>query len=143
MRDRPPTLIPDPDRDLSIGRAPWPIIGRMRRDALRTLLVLSERPHPWAFLRDRLNPDLVRVAWAHPAEAGPAVADALPALWMLTGTGTGRLAGLDSSRGRLVACRWVGPTPGRLPAPVAVHEDWGSLAAAAQGALASRLGGVR
>lgn len=115
----------------------------MRRDALRTLLVLSERPHPWAFLRDRLDPGLIRVAWARPADSGPAIVEALPALWMLAGTGTGRPAGLDPLRGRVVACRWVGPAPGGLLAPVATHEDWRSLAAAVAGALRSRLGGVR
>ena len=35
----------------------------MGADARRTLLVVSERPHPWALLRDWLDPELVSVAW--------------------------------------------------------------------------------
>src|SRR5215471_4158341 len=65
------------------------MITRMRQAALRTLLVVSERPHPWAFLRDRLDPDLVTVSWARPADAGRTGAP-----WTLAGAGaqTGALA---------------------------------------------------
>jgi hypothetical protein len=115
----------------------------MRPDALRTLLVLAERPHPWAFLRDRLDPELVSVAWARPAEAGPAIAGAMPAPWLLAGTGTLPAVGLDPLRRHLLACRWVGPAPPGLPAPAVLHDDWRSLAAAVESGLAARLGGLR
>jgi hypothetical protein len=109
----------------------------MRQAALRTLLVVSERPHPWAFLRDRLDPGLVTVAWARPAEAGGAAAP-----WMLAGTGDGAGA-LGVLRGRLLCWRWVGPAPAGLPARPLVHEDWHGVAASAERALALRLAGLR
>jgi hypothetical protein len=113
------------------------MITRMRQAALRTLLVVSERPHPWAFLRDRLDPELVTVSWARPAEAGR-----LGAPWMLAGAGveTGALAAF---RDRLLCWRWVGAAPAGLPVPPLVSGDWHELAAAAERALVVRLAGLR
>jgi len=112
------------------------MITRMRQAALRTLLVVSERPHPWAFLRDRLDPDLVTVSWARPADAGRAGAP-----WMLAGAGaqTGALAAF---RDRLLCWRWVGAPPADLPAPPLPCGDWHELAAAVERALAVRLAGI-
>jgi hypothetical protein len=109
----------------------------MRQAALRTLLVVSERPHPWAFLRDRLDPDLVTVAWTRPAGAGGCAAP-----WMLAGTGhdAGALAAL---RGRLLCWRWVGPAPAGLPAEPVPRADWHEVAADVERALAVRLAGLR
>lgn len=109
----------------------------MRQAAIRTLLVVSERPHPWAFLRDRLDPDLVTVAWARPAEAA-----GRPAPWMLAGTGE-EAATLEAFRGRLLCWRWVGSPPAGLPARPAGHQDWHQVAAAIERALALRLAGLR
>ncbi len=108
----------------------------MRQAALRTLLVVSERPHPWAFLRDRLDPELVTVSWARPSEAG---AHATP--WMLAGAG--EAAGLAGFAGQLLCWRWVGPVPADLPAPTPRRQDWHQVAADAERALAVRLGGLR
>jgi hypothetical protein len=113
------------------------MITRMREAVLRTLLVVSERPHPWAFLRDRLDPDLVTVSWARPAEAGRA---ATP--WMLAGSGP-QACGLSAFRDRLLCWRWVGAVPAGLPASPLRSLDWQELAAAAERALAVRLGGLR
>jgi hypothetical protein len=110
----------------------------MRQAAVRTLLVVSERPHPWAFLRDRLDPDLVSVAWARPAEAG-----ACAAPWMLAGTGLDAPDGLSALRGRLLGWRWVGPAPPGLPAPPLLCPDWHGVAASAERALAVTLAGLR
>jgi len=109
----------------------------MRQAALRTLLVVSERPHPWAFLRDRLDPDLVTVEWSRPAAAGRASAP-----WMVAGAGDdpGRLAAFAE---RLICWRWVGPAPAGLPAAPARCPDWQELAAVAEGALAARVAGIR
>jgi len=109
----------------------------MRQAALRTLLVVSERPHPWAFLRDRLDPDLVTVSWARPAEARHTSAP-----WMLAGAGADP-AGLSAFRDRLLCWRWVGDAPGGLPVPPLPCRDWHELAAAAERALAVRLAGLR
>ncbi|HXM54697.1 MAG TPA: hypothetical protein VOB72_04845 [Candidatus Dormibacteraeota bacterium] len=109
----------------------------MRQAALRTLLVVSERPHPWAFLRDRLDPELVTVAWARPADAGRSGAP-----WMLAGAGPDA-GGVDAFRDRLLCWRWVGPAPRGLPAPAAEYEDWQRVAAGVEHALAVRLGGLR
>ena len=109
----------------------------MRQAALRTLLVVSERPHPWAFLRDRLDPDLVTVSWARPAVAGHA-----PAPWMLAGAGV-EAGGLSAFRDRLLGWWWVGAAPADLPAPPLTCGDWHEVAAAAERALAVRLAGLR
>jgi hypothetical protein len=113
------------------------MITPMRQAALRTLLVVSERPHPWAFLRDRLDPDLVTVSWVRPAEAGRAAAP-----WMLAGAGADT-GDLSRFRDRLLGWWWVGIPPAGLPAPPLPCGDWHELAAAAERALAVRLAGVR
>src|SRR5260370_29187030 len=113
------------------------MITSMRQAAMRTLLVVSERPHPWAFLRDRLDPDLVTVSWARPGEAA-----GWSAPWMLAGTGPDA-AGLAALRDRLVCWRWVGEVPPGLPARPHVSSDWQDLAAAAERALTTRLARVR
>ncbi|HSR23891.1 MAG TPA: hypothetical protein VLW53_10100, partial [Candidatus Eisenbacteria bacterium] len=105
--------------------------------ALRTLLVVSERPHPWAFLRDRLDPELVTVAWARPAGAG-----ALGVPWMVIGAGGDGSAG-GAFRDRLLCWRWVGPTPAGLPAAPTRCRDWQEGAAGVERALAVRLAGLR
>jgi len=115
----------------------------MRRNVLRTLLVVSDRPHPWAFLRDRLPGDLVAVAWTRPGDVGAAAADLGSPPWMLAGTGTAPAAGLEALRGRLFACRWVGPVPPGLPGQPVRREDWRAVAADAEHALAVRLAGLR
>ena len=104
---------------------------------MRTLLVVSERPHPWAFLRDRLDPDLVTVSWARPGEAARTAAP-----WLLAGTGADT-AGLEAFRDRLVCWHWVGEVPPGLPAQPHVSGDWQELAVAAERALTTRLAGVR
>lgn len=119
------------------GRGRSRMITRMRQAALRTLLVVSERPHPWAFLRDRLDPDLVTVSWARPADAERAGAP-----WMLAGSGA-HAGGLAAFRDRLLCWRWVGSVPAGLPAPPRACGDWHELAAAAERALAVRLAGLR
>jgi hypothetical protein len=117
------------------------MIAPMQQAALRTLLVVSERPHPWAFLRDRLDPDLVTVSWARPADAGRHGAP-----WMLAGAGAcadGNLASLAAFRDRLLCWRWVGPPPSDLPVAPLPCRDWHQVAADAERALAARVGGVR
>jgi hypothetical protein len=113
------------------------MITRMQA-ALRTLLVVSERPHPWAFLRDRLDPELVTVAWARPAGAG-----GLAAPWMLAGAGDDASGLAAALRDRLLCWRWVGPAPAGLPAAPIPCRDWHQVAAGAERALAMRLAGLR
>lgn len=104
--------------------------------------MVSERPHPWALLRDRLDPELVRVAWARPAQAPAALATS-PAPWMLAGTGSELApASLAPLRGRLLRCAWVGAAP-ELPVRSSVHPDWRDLAADVERRLAARLAGLR
>ena len=113
------------------------MISRMRGDPIRTLVVVAPRPHPWAMLRDRLDPELVAVSWARPE--GPAGA---PAPWMIAGTGADLPAGLADAD-RLGACCWVGPPPPGLPVLPAPCPDWRTLAAEVQRRLAVRLAGLR
>jgi hypothetical protein len=109
----------------------------MRQAALRTLLVVSERPHPWAFLRDRLDPDLVTVSWARPGDSASRLVP-----WMLAGTGRDT-GGLAAFRDRLVCWHWVGDAPAGLPVRPHVHDDWQEVAAAAERALKVHLAGLR
>jgi hypothetical protein len=109
----------------------------MRQAALRTLLVVSERPHPWAFLRDRLDPDLVTVSWVRPGDAARPAAP-----WMLAGAGPDA-GGTAAYRDRLLCWRWVGPAPADLPIAPLSCPDWHHVAADAERALAVRLAGVR
>ncbi len=111
------------------------------RGALRTVLVLSERPHPWALLRDRLDPDLVRVAWACPADAATSLVREAP--WAVAGTGTRPLPDLTSFGGRLFGCRWVGPPPEGLPVRPTLLPDWQAVLSDLQGALTRSLRGLR
>jgi hypothetical protein len=105
----------------------------MGADARRTLLVVSERPHPWVLLRDWLDPELVTVAWLGPGRAAAGVAP-----WLVAGDGAAAPTGVAG----LAAWHWVGPPP-RLPVRPVVHEDWRALAADAKRRLAVRLGGLR
>jgi len=111
------------------------------RGALRTVLVLSERPHPWAFLRDRLDPELVSVAWACPTACAALLTERAP--WAIAGTGTRAAPELRRLQGRLLTCRWVGPGPDWLPVRPLVCPDWLAISAGLEEALARTLCGVR
>src|SRR5262249_8660908 len=101
------------------------IISQDMRGAIRTVLVLSERPHPWAFLRDTLNPELVGVAWARPAEVGTNPVAVLP--WAVAGTGTRPAPNLAPLAGTLFGCRWVGPAPEHLPVRPLIRPTWQAI----------------
>jgi hypothetical protein len=112
------------------------------RDPTRTVLVVTQRPHAWALLRDRLDPALVYVAWTLPASLESAARTALP--WALAGD----LASLperacEPMRGRLVAVHWVGEQPAGLPTRPRPHADWADLLATLRMGLGSCVGGLR
>jgi len=109
--------------------------------ALRTVLVLSERPDPWAFLRDRLDPELVSVAWAQPNDCAAVLAQALP--WTIAGSGTQPAPDLSQLERKLLICRWVGPRPDELPLRPLVCTDWHAMSADLERALGRSLCGVR
>ena len=111
------------------------------RGAIRTVLVLSERPHPWAFLRDSLNPELVSVAWARPAEVGTYTPAALP--WAIAGTGTQPAPNLAHLAETLFSCRWVGPAPEHIPVRPLIRPTWQAISSDLELALAIDLHGVR
>ncbi|MBO0684457.1 MAG: hypothetical protein J2P45_14970, partial [Candidatus Dormibacteraeota bacterium] len=56
-----------------------------RGDPTRTLLVISQQPHPWALLRDRVDGELVSVVWAQPSQVAGAVARLDPGPWLVAG----------------------------------------------------------
>ena len=112
------------------------------RSPIRTVLVISRRPHAWALLRDRLDPTLVSVDWRDP--------DALQSLgacsppWALAGDlPTVPPTSLRHWRGRPVAVHWVGSPPPGLPARPRLHADWRELTAALARGLQARLAGLR
>ena len=115
------------------------IITQDMRGALRTVLVLSELPHPWAFLRDSLNPELVSVQWARPSQLGADVALAVP--WSVAGTGT-RPPNLAHGVGTLFSCRWVGPAPDRLPVRPLIRPSWQAISSDLEQALSVDLRGL-
>ncbi len=95
-------------------------------------MVLADRPHPWALLRDRLEGELLRVAWAPPCTALPVHP------WVLAGTGTVPPPALS----RLSLVEWVG-TPPPLSIRPLVRATWAELAADVERRLACRLAGMR
>src|SRR5262245_4673958 len=111
------------------------------RGAIRTVLVLSERPDPWAFIRDSLDPELVSVEWARPSEFGAHVAMALP--WSVAGTGAQPAPDLAHLAGTLFSCRWVGPAPDRLPVRPLIRPSWQAIASDLEQALSVDLRGLR
>jgi hypothetical protein len=111
------------------------------RDPTRTVLVMSQRPHAWALLRDRLDPALVEVAWRAPA-AGSTPSGAVP--WALVGDLAAISAGeIEQMRGRLIAVHWVGTPPAGLPARPRLHRDWRELAEALGRSLQACAAGLR
>ena len=117
------------------------IISQDMRGAIRTVLVLSERPHPWAFLRDSLNPELVSVAWARPPEVGTRIVGGVP--WAVVGTGSQPAPDLAPIAGTLFSCRWVGPAPEQLPVRPLLRPTWQAVSSDLQQALAIGLHGLR
>jgi hypothetical protein len=105
----------------------------MAGDPTRTLLVVSVRPHPWAMLRDLLDPAMVRVAWQRPGDSR-----SLGTPWAVAGEG--RL--VPGGHGRLALTWWVGELP-EGPSPVRRCASWREVAAAAERALSSQVGGMR
>ena len=74
----------------------------MRGAPSRTVLVISEQPHPWALLRDRLGGELASVAWARPSQVAKAVAAVDPGPWVVAGGEPSLPAvAVDALRGRL------------------------------------------
>ena len=117
------------------------IITQDMRGAVRTVLVLSERPHPWAFLRDSLDPELVSVEWARPGQLAAHVAGAVP--WSVAGTGTQPPPNLAHLAGTLFSCRWVGLAPDHLPVRPRIRPSWQAISTDLQEALGVRLRGLR
>jgi hypothetical protein len=112
------------------------------RDPTRTVLVVTQRPHAWALLRDRLDPALLYVSWTLPATLEASTRAALP--WALAGDVAALPAGACRAlQGRLVAVHWVGEAPAGLPTRPRLHADWADLSAALRRALAASVGGIR
>jgi hypothetical protein len=95
-------------------------------------VVLAEHPYPWALLRDRLEGELLWVAWAPPGTALPVHP------WMLAGAGAVSPPPLS----HLSLVEWVG-TPPSLPIQPLVRTAWAELAADVERRLACRLAGLR
>jgi hypothetical protein len=112
------------------------------RDPTRTVLVVTDRPHAWALLRDRLDPALADVAWTLPASLERTAGDALP--WAVAGdVGTLPESAWAPMRGRLVAVHWVGQPPPGTPTRPRLHADWADLAAALLRSTQASIGGLR
>jgi hypothetical protein len=116
----------------------------MRGDPSRTVLVISEQPHPWALLRDRLAGELASIAWARPSQVAKAVAALDPGPWMVAGGEPLLLSpALEALRGRLFAAHWVEEPPGDLPVVPVRHVSWRGLVEVVAQRLSVRVVGVR
>ena len=104
------------------------------------MLVVSERPQHWAFLRDSLDEEMVSVGWARPSDVDAALAGGVP--WAIAGTGTRPVPALAVFKG-LFSCRWVGPYPDGLAVRPLVLPDWHAVLSSLRGALARNLYGLR
>ena len=114
------------------------------RDPRRTLLVVSERPHAWAYLRDRLEGRRVSVAWAPADRLATALAGLSTAPWVLAGDVPSLpAAGLARLQGQLFLACWVGPAPPGLPVRARLHSAWRDVGAAIEQALVAEAAGLR
>lgn len=80
--------------------------------------MIADSGHPWAFLRDRLEPRLAAVRWARPggAEVGAAVRSLWPWPWAVAADGPG---GLPASRLPCATLRFDAAGLGGWPATAA------------------------
>lgn len=104
----------------------------MASDPTRTLLLLSPRPHPWASLRDRLDPRMLRVTWARPDQVNAGTRKP----WALAGEGEVALETI----GTAPLIWWVG---GAGPGGARSCQNWSELTALVQEALRNSVGGAR
>jgi hypothetical protein len=102
-------------------------------DPARTLLVTTDRPHPWALLRDLLDPAMVRVSWLRPTDD---FSQLVP--WALAGEGTT----LPRSLRQPGLTWWVGTSPPQLSGVLSCAH-WQDVAARVKSSLAVEVGGVR
>jgi hypothetical protein len=114
-----------------------------RPDPTRTLVVVSERPHPWALLRDRLDPELVQVAWAPPDRLATVLTRHLAGVWTVAGDATMPGNAFAILGGRLVAVLWVGHPPPGMPLCPLAHQTWGELASHLARVLSTGVHGLR
>ncbi|MGH7883830.1 MAG: hypothetical protein ACREN8_13180 [Candidatus Dormibacteraceae bacterium] len=105
----------------------------MPENPARTLLLLSPRPHPWALLRDRLDPQLLQINWAQPEAPLPS---APPFAVIGEGEATYRLAGLPWP----ILGWWVGDSPS--PAWLRRTKSWHTAVEVINQSLHTRLNGV-
>jgi hypothetical protein len=105
----------------------------MAGDPARTLLVLSQRPHPWAALRDRLDAAMVRVTWLRPGAPRP---PAPP--WAIAGEGPAIGQGWPWP----ALAWWVGEAPAGDLVP-RVCASWREIGDQVLTALGVSVGGVR
>jgi hypothetical protein len=92
---------------------------------------VAASPHPWALLRDRLDPELAAVAWALPGQAAALAAELQPWPWAV--------AADDVPAGRAA-------TPPGRPILFFVADasgGWDAVAAAVARSLSRRLAGLR
>jgi hypothetical protein len=95
-------------------------------------------------LRDRLDADLVSVAWARPEGVAAAVAALDPGPWVVAGGEPALPASaLDSLRKCLFAALWVGAPPEGLPVQPQVYAGWQELAATLSRRMATPAAGLR
>jgi hypothetical protein len=114
------------------------------RDPRRTLLVVSERPHAWAYLRDRLEGGRVSVAWAPADRLATALAGLSRAPWVLAGDVNSLPAeALARLQGHLFLACWVGPAPSGLPVRPRLYGAWRDVGVAVEQALVAEAAGLR
>ncbi|MDQ6771410.1 MAG: hypothetical protein M3024_00225 [Candidatus Dormibacteraeota bacterium] len=114
------------------------------RDPTRTVLAVTDLPHAWALLRDRIDPAMAAVLWARPEQLAGAVAGLETGPWVLAGD-VSELpeAALEALRGRLFAVHWVGQHPPGLTFEPVRHDTWPGLATEVERLTHVLLAGLR
>lgn len=105
----------------------------MRRDVVRTLLVVAEQPYLWAAVRDLVPPELALVRHARPADLASAWQQADPWPWLVVGgAGEVPIDLKELAKELPVPVWWLAEPRGELPPGSVVVSGWSGLEARLQ-----------
>ncbi len=100
----------------------------MRREVVRTLLVVAERPYLWAAVRELVGPELARVRQTRPTDLAAAWHQADPWPWLVVGGAAHVPADLTELVQELpVPVWWLGEPQGELPPGTLQFSAWAQL----------------
>ncbi len=105
-------------------------MAEMRREVIRTVLVLAERPYLWAAVRELISPELALVRHARPTDLASAWQQADPWPWLVVGGAEQVPTDLaELVRELPVPVWWLGAPQGELPLGSLQFPAWPQLEA--------------